>query len=388
MGTNGKFKMVAKTFKGLEEVLYNELITIGATSVRKGIRMVEFEGDKEMMYRANFYLRTALRILKPIANFKAQDEDELYQAVKKTDWSSFFDVKSTFAVDSVVNSKYFSHSKYVALKVKDAIVDQFRDKFGKRPYVETDDPDVRLSVHITNDLCTISLDSSGESLHKRGYRIKATKAPLNEVLAAGMILLSGWDGKSVFIDPMCGSGTILIEAAMIAHNIPPGIYRNRFAFENWNDFDDDLLQKIYDEESQNENIDIQILGYDVSEVAIRIAEENCKNAGLHRMISLQVKDIEQLVPENTPKGVVVTNPPYGERLVKDEIEVFYKMMGDQFKNNFANFTVWLLSSNMQAIKNIGLHPEQKLTLYNGPLECKFLKYSIYQGSKKSRISKS
>jgi len=380
--------MVAKTFKGLEEVLYNELIAIGATSVRKGIRMVEFEGDKEMMYRANFYLRTALRILKPIANFKAQDEDELYQAVKKTDWSSFFDVKSTFAVDSVVNSKYFSHSKYVALKVKDAIVDQFRDKFGKRPYVETDDPDVRLSVHITNDLCTISLDSSGESLHKRGYRIKATKAPLNEVLAAGMILLSGWDGKSVFIDPMCGSGTILIEAAMIAHNIPPGIYRNRFAFENWNDFDDDLLQKIYDEESQNENLDIKILGYDVSEVAIRIAEENCKNAGLHRMISLQVKDIEQLVPENTPKGVVVTNPPYGERLVKDEIEVFYKMMGDQFKNNFANFTVWLLSSNMQAIKNIGLHPEQKLTLYNGPLECKFLKYSIYQGSKKSRISKS
>jgi len=386
--TGKKYKMVAKTFKGLEEVLYNELIAIGATSVKKGIRMVEFEGDKEMMYRANFYLRTALRILKPISNFKAQDEDELYLAVKKTDWSAFFDVKSTFAVDSVVNSKYFSHSKYVALKVKDAIVDQFRDKFGKRPYVETDDPDVRISVHITNDLCTISLDSSGESLHKRGYRIKATKAPLNEVLAAGMILLSGWDGKSVFIDPMCGSGTILIEAAMIAHNIPPGIYRNRFGFENWNDFDDDLLQKIYDEDSQNEDINTPILGYDVSEVAIRIAEENCKNAGLHRMISLQIKDIEQLVPENTSKGVVVTNPPYGERLVKDEIEVFYKMMGDQFKNNFANYAVWLLSSNMSAIKNIGLHPDQKLTLYNGPLECKFLKYSIYQGSKKSRNSKS
>lgn len=388
METGKKYKMVAKTFKGLEEVLYNELIAIGATSVKKGIRMVEFEGDKEMMYRANFYLRTALRILKPISNFKAQDEDELYLAVKKTDWSAFFDVKSTFAVDSVVNSKYFSHSKYVALKVKDAIVDQFRDKFGKRPYVETDDPDVRISVHITNDLCTISLDSSGESLHKRGYRIKATKAPLNEVLAAGMILLSGWDGKSVFIDPMCGSGTILIEAAMIAHNIPPGIYRNRFGFENWNDFDDDLLQKIYDEDSQNEDINTPILGYDVSEVAIRIAEENCKNAGLHRMISLQIKDIEQLVPENTSKGVVVTNPPYGERLVKDEIEVFYKMMGDQFKNNFANYAVWLLSSNMSAIKNIGLHPDQKLTLYNGPLECKFLKYSIYQGSKKSRNSKS
>jgi len=208
------------------------------------------------------------------------------------------------------------------------------------------------------------------------------------VLAAGMILLSGWDGKSVFIDPMCGSGTILIEAAMIAHNIPPGIYRNRFGFENWNDFDDDLLQKIYDEDSQNEDINTPILGYDVSEVAIRIAEENCKNAGLHRMISLQIKDIEQLVPENTSKGVVVTNPPYGERLVKDEIEVFYKMMGDQFKNNFANYAVWLLSSNMSAIKNIGLHPDQKLTLYNGPLECKFLKYSIYQGSKKSRNSKS
>jgi len=385
--TDEKFKMVAKTFKGLEEVLYKELKGIGATSIKKGIRMVEFEGDKEMMYRANFYLRTALRILKPIAEFKAQDEDELYQAVKKTDWSIFFDVKSTFAIDSVVNSKYFSHSKYVALKVKDAIVDQFRDKFGKRPYVETDDPDIRLSVHITNDLCTISLDSSGESLHKRGYRIKATKAPLNEVLAAGMILLTGWDGKSTFIDPMCGSGTILIEAAMIAHKIPPGIYRKRFGFENWNDFDDGLLQTIYDEDSQDEHVNTTILGYDVSEVAIRIAEENCKNAGLHRMISLQVKDFEQLVPENTPQGVVVTNPPYGERLVKDEIEVFYKMMGDQFKNNFPNFNVWLLSSNMQAIKNIGLHPDHKLTLYNGPLECKFLKYSIYQGSKKGKNSK-
>jgi len=385
--TDEKFKMVAKTFKGLEEVLYKELKGIGATSIKKGIRMVEFEGDKEMMYRANFYLRTALRILKPIAEFKAQDEDELYQAVKKTDWSIFFDVKSTFAIDSVVNSKYFSHSKYVALKVKDAIVDQFRDKFGKRPYVETDEPDIRLSVHITNDLCTISLDSSGESLHKRGYRIKATKAPLNEVLAAGMILLTGWDGKSTFIDPMCGSGTILIEAAMIAHKIPPGIYRKRFGFENWNDFDDGLLQTIYDEDSQDEHVNTTILGYDVSEVAIRIAEENCKNAGLHRMISLQVKDFEQLVPENTPQGVVVTNPPYGERLVKDEIEVFYKMMGDQFKNNFPNFNVWLLSSNMQAIKNIGLHPDHKLTLYNGPLECKFLKYSIYQGSKKGKNSK-
>lgn len=381
---NEIFKLTAKTFKGLEDVLYEELKNLGAQNLIKGNRAVEFEGDKALMYRANFHLRTALRILKPIAEFKISNEHELYDAIQTIDWSSYFDLKDTFAVDSVVHSNNFSHSKYVALKVKDAIVDQFRSKFKKRPYVDTDNPSLRISVHISHDQCTVSLDSSGESLHKRGYRIKTNKAPLNEVLAAGMILLSGWDKKSVFIDPMCGSGTLVIEAAMMAHNIPPGMYRESFGFETWNDFDADLLESIYEEDIPDVNAEIRILGSDVSEIAIRIAKENIENANLKRKIDLLIKPIENYNPPSEESGIVITNPPYGERIKKNEINSFYKLLGDRFKNKYSGFEVWLLSSNFEAIKHIGLKPTQKLTLFNGPLECKFLNYSIYQGSKKSK----
>ncbi|MCB2195739.1 MAG: RNA methyltransferase [Bacteroidetes bacterium] len=381
---NEIFKLTAKTFKGLEDVLYEELKNLGAQNLIKGNRAVEFEGDKALMYRANFHLRTALRILKPIAEFKISNEHELYDAIQTIDWSSYFDLKDTFAVDSVVHSNNFSHSKYVALKVKDAIVDQFRSKFKKRPYVDTDNPSLRISVHISHDQCTVSLDSSGESLHKRGYRIKTNKAPLNEVLAAGMILLSGWDKKSVFIDPMCGSGTLVIEAAMMAHNIPPGMYRESFGFETWNDFDADLLESIYEEDIPDVNAEIRILGSDVSEIAIRIAKENIENANLKRKIDLLIKPIENYNPPSEESGIVITNPPYGERIKKNEINSFYKLLGDRFKNKYSGFEVWLLSSNFEAIKHIGLKPTQKLTLFNGTLECKFLNYSIYQGSKKSK----
>lgn len=381
---NKTFKLTAKTFKGLEDVLYEELKNLGAQNLIKGNRAVEFEGDKALMYRANFHLRTALRILKPIAEFKVNNEHELYNAIQTLDWSSYFDLKDTFAVDSVVHSNNFSHSKYVALKVKDAIVDQFRSKFNKRPFVDTDNPSLRISVHISHDQCTVSLDSSGESLHKRGYRIKTTKAPLNEVLAAGMILLSGWDKKSVFIDPMCGSGTLVIEAAMMAHNIPPGMYRESFGFETWNDFDADLLESIYEEDIPEVNTDIRILGSDVSEIAIRIAKENVENANLKRKVDLLIKPIENYNPPSGENGIVITNPPYGERIKKNEIDSFYKLLGDRFKNKYTGFEVWLLSSNFEAIKHIGLKPTQKLTLFNGPLECKFLNYSIYEGSKKSK----
>lgn len=383
---NDSFKLVAKTFKGLEEVLQNELTQLGATDLNIGNRMVEFTGNKELMYRANFHLRTALRILKPIAEFKVKNEKELYDSIQTIVWSDYFDLKNTFAVDSVVYSEHFSHSKYVALKVKDAIVDQFREKFQKRPYVDTEDADINISIHISNDICTVSLDSSGDSLHKRGYRLKTTKAPLNEVLAAGMILLSGWDKQSVLIDPMCGSGTLIIEAAMIANNIPPGIYRKKFGFETWKDFDSDLLEKIYEEDSPEINTKIEIIGSDISEIAIRISKENITNAGLKNKIELHVSPIDNYTPPSVQTGVLITNPPYDERIKINEINTFYKTLGDSFKNKYKGYEVWLLSSNFEAIKHIGLRPTQKITLFNGPLECKFLNYSIYEGSKKSKYN--
>jgi len=381
---NNSFLMVAKTFKGLEEVLAKELEELGAIKVQIKNRMVEFVGDKVLMYKANFHLRTALRVLKPIAEFKVKDEHELYKAVQTIEWDEIFSLKQTFAIDSVVNSEAFSHSKYVALKVKDAIVDQFRDKYDKRPFVETEDSDIRLHVHISHDDCTILLDSSGDSLHKRGYRTKATKAPLNEVLAAGMILISGWDKKSTFIDPMCGSGTILIEAAMMANGIPPGIYREKFGFENWKDFDADLFEDIQEEELETEAAEVNVLGSDVSEIAIRIAKQNIANASLTKKINLLIKPIEGYNPPKAENGVVVTNPPYGERIKKNEINSFYKVLGDNFKQSFQGYSIWLISSNYDALKNVGLHPTQKMTLFNGPLECKFQEYQIYEGSKKEK----
>src|SRR6056297_783396 len=377
--------MFAKTFQGLEDVLKKELIHLGASNISIGNRGVEFYGDKALMYKANFHLRTALKILKPIAEFKAQHEIELYDAVQSIPWDTIFDVHQTFAIDSVVYSQHFSHSKYVALKVKDAIVDQFREKYKKRPYVETENPDVQINIHISDNICTLSLDSSGESLHKRGYRIKATKAPLNEVLAAGMILLSGWDFKSNFIDPMCGSGTLLIEAAMIAYGIPPGIYRQKFGFESWKDFDRELFEKIYEEESETKTFKFKIIGSDISEIAIRIARENISNAALKRKIDLNITPIENYTPPENEKGTIITNPPYGERLKKTNIPDFYSTLGDLFKDKYQGYSIWLLSSNLNAIKNIGLKPSKKITLYNGPLECKFLEYDIYRGSKKQKF---
>jgi len=382
---NNKFQLVAKTFKGLEEVLYSELEQLGASDLKIVNRAVEFTGDKALMYRANFHLRTALRILKPIMEFNAKNENELYQQIQKTEWDTYFNLKDTFAVDSVVFSDNFSHSKYVALKVKDAIVDQFREKYQKRPYVETENPDIRISIHIANELCTVSLDSSGDSLHKRGYRITTNKAPINEVLAAGMILMSGWDKKSVFIDPMCGSGTLVIEAAMIANNIPPGVYRQKFGFETWKDFDNELLEEIYEEDGVEPDHDIKVIGSDISEIAIRITKENVANAGLKRKIDLQINPIENYTPP-AENGVIITNPPYGERIKKNDINEFYKALGDKFKSSYQGYEVWLISSNFDAIKYIGLRPSKKFTLFNGPLECKFLNYSIYEGSKKSKFN--
>ncbi len=375
------FEIAAKTFRGLEGVLADEISGIGGTSVKKGTRVVTFRGNPEVLYRANFQVRTALRVLKPFASFRARNEDELYRGASEIDWSYVIPPGSTFAIDGVLSSPWFNHSKYIALKVKDAIADQFRARTGTRPDVDTEDPGVRFNLHISGDKCNLLLDSSGDSLHKRGYRTGMGHAPINEVLAAGLVLLSGWDRKSPFIDPMCGSGTIPIEAAMIAWNIPPGIYRKQFAFEKWPGFDKELFERIYNEEREGPASPPDIFGSDISSAAISLARSNAKSAFLGRKTTFRVSAFEDVAPP-AGAGVLVTNPPYGERLKQDNARAFHTILGDTLKKNFTGYDAWILSSNLDAVKYTGLRPERKIVLYNGPLECRYLKYSIYKGSKR------
>lgn len=379
-----KNDFVAKTINGFEEILADELRQIGAKNLNVQKRAVGFDGDKELLYSANLNLRTALRVLKPIHYFSASNEDRLYQEIKKIDWSKYFDVDDTFAIDATVNSKYFTHSKYAALKTKDAIVDQFRDKHGKRPSVDLDTPTVKFNLHINDDECTVLLDSSGDSLHKRGYRLDQAEAPLNEVLAAGLILLSGWDKTSDFVDPMCGSGTLPIEAGLIAGNIAPGMTRKNFGFMTWKDFDENLWSRVISKAERNEiDVAAKIFGSDLNNKNLEFAIANAKRAGLSEFISFKHCAIENLKPFEDG-GVSIINPPYGERLELKNPDEFYKMVGDSLKQNFADFDVWIISSNKEAMKRIGLRTSKKLTLYNGSLESKFHKYEMYRGSKKDR----
>jgi putative N6-adenine-specific DNA methylase len=380
--TKDNFELVAKTFKGLENVLVTELTNLGAIDVKVLNRAVSFRGDKAFMYKANLCLRTALKILKPIHSFKTRNEIDLYKGIAQIDWNEYLNVDDTLSINTMVSSPFFNNSQFVALKAKDAIVDQFRNKFGKRPSIDTAQPTILLDIHLTNEECVVSIDSSGESLHKRGYRINSTLAPLNEVLAAGMILLSGWNGSSNFIDPMCGSGTLPIEAALIAYNIPPGIFRKEFGFEKWKDFDPDIFEAVYNDDSGSRDFQHEIMGSDISAGVIRIASENAKNAFLANKINFQVKPFESLIPP-AAGGVIMINPPYGERIKKTNIEVFYQSIGNQMKRNCAGFDVWILSGNKEAMDYIGLHPSKKVTLFNGAIECKFQKFTIYQGSKKT-----
>jgi len=381
-----KYAMIAKTFQGLEGVLAEELKAIGAEEVKPILKGVSFSGDKELMYKANLHLRTALKILKPIYTFKARTEDELYGQAKKFDWTSYIDVSHKFAVDSVVISDIFNHQRYTALKLKDAIADHFREKVGRRPFVDPQNPQIRLHIHIADDECTVSLDSSNESLHRRGYRTTQDLSPINEVLAAGMIMLSGWKGDSNFIDPMCGSGTILIEAALLDLGIPPGIFRKNFGFENWFDFDQALLEQVYNDESMEREFKHTIVGGDISKRAIEISTENIKNAGLQKKIDIKVQSIFEFNPP-ARKGMVITNPPFGERLKKDQIDTFYKQLGDCFKQRFMGYDVWLISNNNDALKSFGLKPSKTLTLINGPIEYKYQKYSMYKGTQKPNLIK-
>jgi putative N6-adenine-specific DNA methylase len=383
---NNQFQMIAKTFKGLEEVLAKELENLGAAEVKILNRAVGFKGDNMMMYKANLWLRTALTILKPINKFKARHDIEIYEGFMKINWEDYFDVQNTFAIDAVVNSQYFNHSQFVALKAKDAIVDQFRNKYNKRPSVDTEKPDIWINIHVSEDECIVSLDSSGESLHKRGYRVNSTIAPINEVLAAGMIMLSDWNGQCDLIDPMCGSGTIPIEAALIAYNIPPGLFRKEFGFEKWKDFDADLFEEVYNDDSSSRDFEYQIYASDISAGAIRIASDNARNASLHNKINFQIISFEGLIPEDE-NGFIITNPPYGERIKKNNIEDFYKSIGDHLKKNFTGYEAWIISGSKEGIEQIGLHPSKKIALYNGAIECKYQRFVMYSGSKKVKYDK-
>jgi len=376
-----EFELIAKTFMGLEPVLAKELTQLGANEVQIGRRMVSFMGDKEMMYRANFQLHTAIRILKPIKHFKALSADDVYREVQKIDWSEYIGLDKTFAVDSVVFSEEFRHSKFVAYKVKDAIVDQFREKTGKRPNISVANPDIRLNIHIAEDKCTLSLDSSGESLHRRGYRQESVEAPLNEVLAAGMILMTGWQGETDFIDPMCGSGTLLVEAALIAHNMAPGLFRKEYAFEKWPDFDSDLFDRIYNDDSSEGEFTHHIYGYDVDIKAVNTARLNVRAAGLLNDITVEEADFKNFT-QPKEKSIIVTNPPYGERISTPDLLGTYKMIGERLKHQFLNNDAWILSYREECFDQIGLKPSIKIPVYNGSLECEFRKYQIFDGKMK------
>ena len=378
---NQQSELIAKTFQGLEEVLAQELTELGADNIEIGRRMVSFTGDKEMMYRANFCLRTAIRILKPIKHFTAQNADEVYDAVKSIEWTDFLNNTDSFAVDAVVFSETFRHSKFVAYKVKDAIVDYFRERTGNRPSVRINNPNLAINIHIAENQCTLSLDSSGESLHRRGYRQEQVEAPLNEVLAAGMILMTGWRGECDLIDPMCGSGTIPIEAALIARNIAPGVFRKEFGFEKWKDFDQELFDNIYNDDSKEREFTHKIYGYDNNPKANEIATHNVKAAGVSKDVVLRIQPFQQF-EQPTEKSIIITNPPYGERISANDLLGLYQMIGERLKHAFVGNDAWILSYRDECFDQIGLKPSVKVPLFNGALECQFRKYQIFDGKYK------
>ncbi|MBD5237641.1 MAG: RNA methyltransferase [Bacteroidales bacterium] len=376
---DNKFEMVAKTFQGLEDVLRDELISLGAENVEMGRRMVSFEGDLAIMYKANLCCRTALRILKPIEKFTAHDPDELYDIVRDIPWEKYMSPSTTFSIDSTVNSEDFTHSKFVTYRVKDGIVDHFRDLTGERPSIRVTGADLMLNVHISDDRVTISIDSSGEPLSKRGYRVEQTEAPINEVLAAGIIMKTGWRGDCNFVDPMCGSGTFLIEAALIAANINPGIYRESFAFEKWHDFDKELFEEIYNDDSAERDFNYKIYGGDIDPEAVAIARKNIKSAKVEDMVELSCRPMSDWI-DNPEAGILVMNPPYGARLRPDDMTALYKGIGTCLKKNFPGYHAWIIGMNDDDFANIGLKPSVKIPMLNGSLECSLREYVLFDGS--------
>jgi putative N6-adenine-specific DNA methylase len=377
------FWITAKTALGLEQILADEIKEAGGKEIEIIHRGVRFKGNNEILYRCNFTCRTALRFLKPLYEFTTLNDKELYAKCLKLPWDMYMDVDTTFAIDGAVFNSGITHSMYAALKTKDAIADFFRSKYGERPSVDTDSPDLRINVHINRNHCTISLDSSGSSLHLRGYKVSSGTAPLSEVLAAGLIMLSGWDGNKILLDPMCGSGTILTEAAMIANHIPAGYYRKSFGFEKWKDFDPAIWRSVKESFTPlSEYKSKVVMGADKSPLAIRVCRKNISNAGLEKSISLHPTAFEKLKP---PPGSVlmIMNPPYGERIKSEDIIGLYKEIGNTLKQSYSESEAWIISGDLRAIKFVGLKPSKKIKLFNGPIECRFMKYELYRGSKKN-----
>ena len=379
------FKMIAKTFYGFEEILSEELLKLGAQKIIKGNRNVSFYGDKGFMYKSNISLRAALKIIKPIKEFKFKDIDEYYEKIYEIKWEDYLDFNSSFLINSVVfNSKIFNNSKFTSLKAKDAIVDRFRNKFKNRPSINSFNPELKIEIHVNRNFCTISLDSSGESLHKRGYKQYNSAAPLNEVLAAGIILMSSWDKKSDLLDPMCGTGTFLIEAAMIARNIAPNLNRLAFAFEKWKDWDNELFETI-EESVKSKEIEFEhkLYGFDISSAMIKKAEKNIEISDLGVDIEIVKKDFLTSIKTDNDKLHVLINPPYDKRISAD-VNQLYKKIGDTLKNNYLYSDVWIITANLEAVKSIGLKSSKKIKLFNANLESRLLNYKIYPGSKKNK----
>ncbi len=384
MGENTEFKIVAKTLYGLEHVLANELLNLGAKKINVGVRNVSFYGDKGFLYKSNLALRTALKILKPIAVFDVKGEKDLYSSFLNYNWEDFISIDDTFSIESVLNSDFFNHSLYVSQKAKDGIVDRFRKLFKSRPSVDSVNPDIKINIHIRKTRCTVSLDSSGKPLNQRGYRTQTNIAPINEVLAAGIILLSDWDINNHFLDPMCGSGTFLIEAAMIANNYPPNVNRSNFSFQNWKDYDQDLFGLIKDSVLKKVRpIKCNIFGYDKSPSAISKSKDNIINSGFENSITVEKLNFFKTKKEKDDHIHILFNPPYGERLLID-IESFYKNIGDTLKTNYPNSTSWFITSSLESLKHVGLRSTRKIKLFNGKLESRLVKYDIYSGSKKRK----
>ncbi|MEZ4796334.1 MAG: THUMP domain-containing protein [Flavobacteriaceae bacterium] len=381
------FNMVAKTLFGFEELLAKELTQLGAQEVKIGVRSVSFVGDKGFMYKANMALRTAIKILKPLKTFHIKNEQDLYDKIYKIPWENYMSENGSLAINATVHSDKFKHSQYIALKTKDAIVDRFRDIKGTRPNVDLRFPDLKINIHIDRQMCTVSFDSSGESLHRRGYKTATNIAPINEVLAAGLVMLSGWDGQSDFMDPMCGSGTILIEAAMIACNIPPNLMRKEFAFERWQDWDVDLFEKIEESLlSKTRDFHHKMVGYDKSPSAVSKARENVKNAHLEEFITIKHEDFFKTQKGGDKHLHMVFNPPYGERLESLNVEEFYSDLGTTLKHGYPGTNAWFITSNIEGLKHVGLRPSRKIKLFNAKLEARLVKYEMYEGSKKAKKS--
>jgi len=379
----GDFEMKITTFFGLEEILAKELQHLGGKNIVPFKRGVAVTGDLGFLYKANLCLHTALKVIVPIAKFTANNEQELYDNIKLIEWEKFISNTDTLMVEGVTNSEIFMHSLFVSQKVKDGIVDRFRDKTGKRPDVDLIRPIFKLYVHIYKNEVSLNIDSSGDPLYKRGYRADINEAPMKEVLAAGLVKLSGWEKHLLLIDGMCGAGTIAIEAALWANNIPPGYYRNNFGFMLWRNFDEQLYETIFESAINKIREDkVEILANDIDAFTLKKAISNTKNAKVDDVIKCTQQSFFDLKPDRNG-GVVILNPPYGERLPVEEITALYKEIGDKLKKDFQNFSAWIITSNPEAIKSIGLRPSRKIQIFNGALECRYLKFELYGGSKKA-----